>query len=166
MKFKKLTVENWMEIDPVSNLMVNMRTDEKLSGDFWAGEILRPELNENVPLELVEIFEVARSTMLYGWYFYPLYTHGVDQLSQLLDSAAYHKCEIENAPKKVKRFVQRVEWLIANGFIKEERRQQWDAGRSLRNSSAHRTKQHLLNQGMAMTYLYKTTEILNELFEA
>jgi hypothetical protein len=45
----------------------------QMDGNDWARHFLAVELHEDVPADVHDLFAVARGTMLYGWFFYPLY---------------------------------------------------------------------------------------------
>jgi hypothetical protein len=40
-----------------------------------------------VPEPIRELFDVARGAMIYGWFFYPLFRLGEDQLHRVVEAA-------------------------------------------------------------------------------
>src|SRR5438270_7929814 len=83
------------------------------------------------------LFAVARSTLPYGHYFYPLYTLGAEQLYRVADSAALHRYRDLGGPKSKRgrdpAFATRIDWLRERGAIAAEYIARWDGFRELRN---------------------------------
>lgn len=101
--FKKLTVDNWLEPDKVSSSFVGISTVDgqvhTISGNEWVSCILKPNLIEAVPTEIRALFEVARSALAYGYFFYPLYTLAGEQLFRVAETAVNLKCKEMGAPR-------------------------------------------------------------------
>jgi hypothetical protein len=76
--FKRITAENWQDADVP-------RLFGLTTPDNWIGAHLQPQLSPNVPQEIAALFEVARGSMIYGWFFYPLITLGAEQCYRVLD---------------------------------------------------------------------------------
>jgi hypothetical protein len=91
LRFKRLTVDNWQRPDPGLSIFVRLSLQDgstrPISGDDWAREILAIELSERVPLEIRRLFAVARGALVYGYFFYPLYTLGAEQLFRVAEAA-------------------------------------------------------------------------------
>ncbi len=51
-----------------------------LNGGDWVKKILRPALSKKTPKDVAYLFEVARGSMCYGFYFYPLFSMASEQL--------------------------------------------------------------------------------------
>lgn len=141
----------------------NTGIERCLTGSGWAAKILEPKLAEAVPEEVHRLFEVARGSMVYGWFYYPLYTLGSQHLYFVHEAATTHKCKLANAPP-MKNFSRQIEWLAKHGYIREERIGQWDAVRALRNGFAHAERQAIYTPGMAISDVWIATELINELF--
>ncbi|UTW51908.1 hypothetical protein KFF05_00445 [bacterium SCSIO 12827] len=167
MAFKKLNPENWDQHDPTSSVFVlvdkNGVSRTPMGGE-WARMILEPGLNDCVPRDVIELFEVARATVVYGWFFYPLFAVGCEQLFIVHEAAVIHRCKDVGAPKKAKSFAEKIDWLIGNGFLTESRRVQWTAVRQLRNSAAHKKNQSIFDPTMAVRNVEIAAELINELF--
>ena len=75
---KKITLDNWLVPEEIPNFWVKISNDSNTEKPYscgdWVAEILKPQLSENVPEEIVSLFEVARGALVYGNLFYPLYT--------------------------------------------------------------------------------------------
>lgn len=166
--FKKLTPDNWRELDDTGSHIVRIKPDntsESLSEDDWASIFLRYELSQTVPEEIRNLFGAAQGVFCYGCYFYPLYTLGSGQLFRVLEAALLNRCAQLGAPKKVKRYVEAIDWMKERGVLSEARYNQWNASRRLRNAFSHPDKQHLFSQPMAASNLEGAVELINELFE-
>jgi hypothetical protein len=154
---KHLTAENWLQPDETGRAFgaVNPATGERraASGDFWAKQFLAAELNDAVPAEIRDMWEVARGLALYGWLYYPLYAIAEHQLRRVADAAVLHRYKQAGGRRHKKRdpegdlrwpdFKSRVEWLIANGIVTPEKRRRWDTMRDLRNETTHASIRHL-----------------------
>lgn len=166
-KFKKLPPKNWRERDGTADHIVSIRDGKAVSldGDDWAATILGIELSPKAPAEVRDLFEVAQGALCYGWFFYPLYTVGSQQLYRVQEAALRHRCAALGAPKKVKTFLAMLEWLEQQGILPKSRLGQWDATRHLRNMSSHQEKQSIYDPIMAVSGLRTSVELINELFD-
>lgn len=167
-KFRTLTLDNWLETDPTLRLFVRLSPTSgqphPMTGDDWARPILQPALAETVPLEVRELFEVARGTLVYGYFFYPLYTIGYEQLFRVADAATLHKCRMMSAPPTLSSFRQRVDWLAARKLWTEQEKQVWLEFVTLRNYTSHPEYQPIQLPGMAISTLQQVVDYINALF--
>ncbi len=168
LKFKRLTVENWLDSDPTVAIFAGRLlpdgTNQPYSGDDWLRDILVPSLSEKVPLEVVELYEVARGALVYGYFFYPLYTLGFEQLFRVAEAAIVHKCAAMSAPTSRKHFVQRIDWLASQGVLSAEATRHWHSARELRNYASHPQRQTLTVPGEAIGALQRMANDINALF--
>ena len=70
--FKQLSVDNWREPDPMLGIFVRLSPTRELrrpTGDERAQKLLASALHEQVPEDVRRLFEVARGTLLYGYFF-------------------------------------------------------------------------------------------------
>lgn len=158
--FKEITPQNWREPDPV----LNGFGLKPASGEEWLGRILVPKLLDSVPQNVQALFEVARGVLVYGYFFYPLYTLGAEQLFRVADAAATHKCNAEGAPKSVDKFGKRVKWLADHNVIPQADVPRWDALRDFRNYSSHPERLTLGIPREAIYALHDVAEKINALF--
>src|SRR4051794_24132114 len=89
--FKRLSPGNWREADPVSTqFWRNSRLVGPIAmdGHDWARTFLAVELKGHVPESIRDLFDVARGALVYGWFFYPLFRLGEDQLHRVVEAAA------------------------------------------------------------------------------
>jgi hypothetical protein len=144
LRFKQLTVENYQESDPTLSLFVRMSSKDgsirTLTDADWAEKVLAVELSEQVPVEVRRLFAVARGALLYGYFFYPLFTLGTEQLFRIAESAVGHKCVAIGVPEKKledMNFQRRLAHLVDEGMISSVAHRRWDALRHLRNLTSH-----------------------------
>jgi hypothetical protein len=144
LRFKQLAVDNYLQPDPVLAIFVRMSEKDgstrTLTGDDWAEKILAVELSEQVPVEVRRLFAVARGALLYGYFFYPLFTLGTEQLFRVAESAVGHKCVAIGVPEKKledMNFQRRLAHLVDEGMISSMVHRRWDALRHLRNLTSH-----------------------------
>ena len=164
---KKLDVDNWDKHDDTSSALVavNQATglERCLTGAGWAEKILEPTLSEDVPVEIGNLFEVARGAMVYGWFYYPMFTLGSQHLYFVHDAATVQKCEDLGSPQ-LSNFNRRIDWLSKHRHISSNKLGQWRAVRELRNGFAHAKQQSLFSPDMAVSIVWVATDLLNELF--
>ncbi|MGI8483866.1 MAG: DUF4145 domain-containing protein [Thermomicrobiales bacterium] len=170
--FKTLTVENMQQSDPVLSIFVRLSAQDgsirKLAADEWAREILVVELSEQVPREVRRLFAVARGALVYGYFFYPLYTLGAEQLFRVAEAAVGHKCQdlgVSATKLKSLTFQKQLEYLVKQGTISTTDERRWDALRHLRNLSSHPEDQTILPPGVAIGELRRIAADLDGLFE-
>ncbi len=166
--FKALTLENWRQPDPVSAAFAGVSPLDgqfgSLSGDDWAYHVLAIPLAESVPEELRRLFEVARGTMLYGWFFYPAFTLASEQVLRVADAAVARRCRELESPRSVRTLDKRLTWLGERGDLSAEDLYRWDAVRHLRNLTSHPEDQNVLPPGMVISQLRLLAEAIGSLF--
>ena len=165
--FKEITSSNWLEPDRVLKGFVTISPSgrsQPITGDEYLNHILAPKLLESVPAEVQALFEVARGAMAYGYFFYPLYTLGAEQLFRVTEAAVGHKCEALGVPKSKGTFKKRIGWLVDQGTIPELELNRWQASRELRNVASHPDCQSILTPGNAISILEGIAEQINSIF--
>ncbi len=135
-----------------------------MTGEEWLALFLDPTLSKSVPDNVRTLFEVARGSLAYGYFFYPLYTLACEQLFRVAEAAVSEKCKILGAPKKTRRFKDKVQFLFDSQVISEEERLDWDAVRHFRNSTSHPQQQMILPPGAVASLLFRIGEKVNKLF--
>jgi hypothetical protein len=170
MGFKSLSVENWLERDPTMEIFGRMSlTDCSIftpTGEQRAEDFLQPQLGDHVPLEVRRLFEVARGALLYGYFFYPLYVLGSEQLFRVIETAVSEKCIAMKANRKIRngKFEDKLAYLRQEDVIPEAEWIRWDATRKLRNLASHPESQTLYGPPDALRNLWITTEQIHLLF--
>lgn len=164
---KKLSLDNWLEPDRASTVWIshiNAEGTHLIDAENRLREILEPTLDENAPEDVRRLFEVARATLAYGWFFYPLYTLASEQLYRVADAATVHKCRGMKAPKSRNTFDKRLNWLVEKGAILKSDKFDWDTARMGRNLGSHAESQTIVPPGSAMHSLRNIAEKMNKLF--
>lgn len=165
--FKELNEENWLEPDPLMALMVRADSDGAIAatqGRDLVRMVLEPSLGAAVPKEVQALFEVARSAMAYGFFFYPLYALAGQQIYRVCEAAVAHRCRSTGAPASVRTFQDGIRWLSQLALIPENRRLRWNAVRDLRNMTSHPKSQSIIGPGSAVHQVEVAAELINELF--
>jgi hypothetical protein len=144
MNFKRLTADDWDQPDETSRIFVRVSPVAgvvKMDGNDWARAFLAVELRDSVPSEVRDLFAVARGVLLYGWFFYPLYALGEEQLHRVADSAVAHRYRQLDGPRDKRArqpsLAERIEWLADHGAVPADTRPRWEAIRDLRNIGSH-----------------------------
>ena len=88
---KTLTVENWLQPDTIPGLFTRLSLNDGyaylMTAEDWVAQFLTPKLIESVPEEIQILFEVARGSLAYGYFFYPLYALAGEQLFRVGEAA-------------------------------------------------------------------------------
>jgi hypothetical protein len=166
---KIISIENFLTPDPTNLIFskVNTATGEVLPmpPEEWAQIFLAFELSKGVPSQLVNLFEVAKGAMLYGYFFYPLYTFGLEQVYRVADEAIVVKCEtIKASAKDRKTFETRINCLVRAGVLTAKGAGEWHIIRKIRNEASHAREQTVLPPGATALVLNHLVEKINALF--
>jgi hypothetical protein len=170
MGFKVLTPTNYTERDEANDAFGRINESGQVApvaGADRARAFLAVELGAHVAQEVRDLFEVARGTMLYGEFFYPLYTLGDEQTHRVADAAAHHRylqLGGELVDGRVPSFRRRIAWLIEHGAIPTEEEPRWDAYRELRNIASHPDFQQLHSPVDALASLRLVAQSVDALF--
>jgi hypothetical protein len=165
--FKEITPRNWLERDDVLRGFVRMSPSGQsipLTGEDWLRHILKPKLLDSVPTDVQALFEVARGALIYGYFFYPLFTLAAEQLFRVAEAAVAHKCKALGAPKSKETFKKRIRWLVEEGVIPSSEFGRWGATRELRNAASHPERQSIFTPGQAIGTLEGIAMQINSLF--
>ena len=168
-KFKKITTDNWLNPDDAWSYFVKISSVNggigPISAEDWITGILEPKLKDYVPENIQELFEIARYSMTYGFFFYPLITVAEEQLFRVVETAVTLKCKTIGAPKFVNKFHKRIDFLAHRNIIPEQEIENWHAIRQLRNIASHPDFQNISTPGEVIRILHRTSEEINFLFE-
>jgi hypothetical protein len=161
--FKSLTVDNWNVADPIHALFYQLSPSgmpEPTPPEIWVDKLLVPQLEDNVPAGVRDLFEVARGCCIYGYYFYPLYNLGIEQFYRVAEAALTAKCKALNATRGVTKLSRSIDFLAAEGYDVRD----WKAVRHLRNEASHPTfaQQQLPND--AFETMHFICKLINQLF--
>lgn len=165
--FKEITLENWSQPDPIHSYFVKLSPSGEafpMSGEDWVRPLLKPKLSETVPHDIKALLEVARGAMVYGYFFYPLWTLGAEQLFRVTEAAVSHKCKSLEAPKSKKRFEDRIDWLENEKAVSSTDKEKLHYIRKLRNVTSHPESQSILTPGLVIPLLKDIALIINSIF--
>jgi Domain of unknown function (DUF4145) len=170
--YKQINATNWRQIDKAPKSWCMMTAVAKAEAE-WITFFSNPKLEAKVPLEIAKLFEVSRGAMIYGWFFYPLLTLGVEQCYRLLDTGTRIRCNQlgiptviikKNRDKRSSSFKENIDALMKRGFVSKIDEARWEAVRNLRNLSSHPERQSLYDPGQAQGTLVLVANFLNCLF--
>jgi hypothetical protein len=173
---KKITKDNWLEVDPIiaSGVFVRLSlTDgsvQAITANDWTERLLASQIDPVVPEEIREAFQVARGAMLYGAFFYPLFTLGLEQVLRLTEAAARAKASavgisMSNAKRGYRDYRSILDELLAKKALTKDEHDRWSRMRQMRNLTTHAERQMVLPPGHALGMLNSITEMINGLFE-
>ncbi|MBU6445128.1 MAG: DUF4145 domain-containing protein, partial [Alphaproteobacteria bacterium] len=141
--------------------------------DTWIASVRDPQLSESVPVEIRKLYEVARSSIIYGYLCYPLLTLGIEQLHRVVELVARLRARDLGCATKRKSFdgqaqlpafKEAIDWLVDKSVIPQSDRDRWDAMRHLRNIASHPTTQTILMPGNAISFLRWALEAVELLY--
>ena len=165
--YKQITKETWLKPDRISTsfLVVSPEkgVDDIKKGEMYLTMILQPHLNEDIPIEVKKLYEVARGALVYGYFFYPLYSLACEQLFRVGEAAIIFRCKTFS-PRLAKRtFKEKIEFLFKKGILNELEKQRWHALRDLRNITSHPVDQSIYAPGEVIGILAQMAEDINTL---
>jgi hypothetical protein len=165
---KRLTLANWTEPDPANEHFVRysdiLQEMVAMDGGDWARLFLGCDLQDHVPDEIRDMFEVARGAVLYGWFFYPMYELGQEQLFRVSEAAARRCCAALGNESERLSFYAAIGFLAKKGVIDADDRHRWEAARKLRNSSSHPERASVMPPGAIASLVEATATDINHLF--
>jgi len=166
--YKQITKETWLKPDRISTsfLLVPPETgvNDKKKGEMYLDMILQPHLNEDVPIEVRKLYEVARGALVYGYFFYPLYTLACEQLFRVGEAAIIFRCKMFSPQLAKRTFEKKIEFLFKQGILNDLEKQRWHALRELRNISSHPIDQSIYPPGPVIGILTQMSDDINTLF--
>lgn len=167
---KEFSIKNFLEVDPAA-FAISFMVDangifSQMTAETWAKIILEFNLEEAVPEDVRNLYQTARGAYLYGYFFYPLFTLGAEQLYRVTEAAAHAKCVQLIAPKnKLKNFQEHIKFLARENVISNQDLQTWEFFRELRNGSSHAKSQNIYPPEFFINALREVTEEVNKLFD-
>jgi hypothetical protein len=166
--FKELTPQNWLEPDPTNHFFgrISPAGWTQLSGSEWAEAFLAVELSERVPANVRELFAVARGALLYGWFYYPLFRLGEEQLYRVGEAAVRSRYRSHGGSKQRPSFEEAIAFLVEAGVIRSGGEPRWTAMRQLRNISSHAEESAAMPPGAALSSLRHMAADIESLFSA
>lgn len=164
---RSLTLENWSDPDPVSQMFAIIAHDgtaRPISANEYVAGFLEPELSPDVPTSIRALFETARGALCYGWFFHPLCTLASDQLYRVVEAALRHQYRELGNGRRAPNFSSLIDAAFRDGRFPEHMRGQLNALRELRNHASHPENQTIIGTGSAQRTLSLVADFLNTLF--
>lgn len=172
---KTITKDNWLEVDSImaSGFFARFSmTDgvKPLPANDWVERFLVPTLSPNVPDDVRGLFEVARGAMLYGVFFYPLFTLGLEQAFRLMEAAAKAKAtslgiSMGKTKGRYRSYGAILAELFAKKALTKTEYEWWSNAKEFRNETTHAMSQPVLMPPQIVGMLTSITEAINRLFE-
>jgi hypothetical protein len=104
--------------------------------------------------------------MVYGCYYYPLFTLGFEELYRVKEAAFREAVLLAGAPKNTVRgtYERMQTWAKEANLIDEAEANRWQASRSLRNAYSHKMSRTLVGPNDAISNLDTTVELIEKLY--
>ena len=158
LQFSRITQDNWLLADRKN------RTPFGAWKKDWVKPFLEPCLEATVPRDVIKVFEIARGSMIYSWFFYPLATLGFEQCTRVAEFAIRERCQLLG--RKPGMFAANIATLKANGLISATDEPRWQAMRRIRNDRSHVNGFMLMDPMQAAGVLHVSAELINKLFSS
>lgn len=164
--FKKLTLANWRE--PSVPQVFPGLTEEN-----WVKRVMEPTLIDAVPEDVRKLFEVARGSILYGWFFYPLLTLASEQIYRVQEAAVRERCILagiptetlkKNGDRKPIGFNALLDKLRKHGILPADEDSAWENTKDLRNLVSHPRRQSINVPSAAIMTVRVAARRINQLF--
>jgi hypothetical protein len=130
----------------------------------WARAFLAVDLRQHVPDEIRGLYRVAQGCMLYGWFFYPLFRLGEEQLHRVAEAAVKARYVQLGGPQRDPTFKAATDYLVTRDVIPAADLDRWDAIRTLRNMASHPRTQVVMTPGPVLAMLKASAHDINRLF--
>lgn len=154
-KVDRFSPSRWLQPDPTLALFQKLShldgSVAVMTAEDWFEVWQHATIDSPVPVDIINLFEQARACLAYGYFFYPLYALGIEQLLRVADAALAVKCDALGAPAKT--FEKRIDWLAAHGDRPSFDPDHWHGLRKFRNETSHHSRRILLTPAAAMQLL-------------
>jgi len=121
-------------------------------------------VSDAVPSELRILFEFAKGAMVYGVFFYPLYTLGWEQLSRVFEAMVTTKVSSLDPSRGASSLFDKLQWLKDHGHLPASDSDKYDLFRQWRNRVAHPKEHTLVGPPDARRMLREMRDLLDFLF--
>lgn len=163
---KRITPQNWLEPDTSG---ASAGTDPLA----WRDAFLAIRLEKWVPKEIAAMFEAARASVIYGRFFAPLVTLGVEHCYWVLESGVRARCAQLGLPVTVQdkqgkghalSFSHNLRQLMDQGVIAEADAELWRQAGELREWATQPKQDNSLGLDHVVTAFTRAATLLNKLF--
>ena len=169
MQSERFTPDRWLQPDPTlsvfSKLDLITGAVEPMAAEDWF-VVWRDAAVDSpaVPADIVNRIEQARACLAYGFFYYPLYALGVEQLLRVAEAALALRCEELNAPRNIRTFEKRIDWIASDSVIQNFDRDHWHMMRKMRNETTHGAFRMLLTPAAAKQLLHDVVDAITAFF--
>jgi hypothetical protein len=164
----RFTAERWLQPDPALAVFTKLNLDEgtvsPMTSEDWFAVWQHATVDAPVPTEIINLFEQARACLAYGFFYYPLYTLGAEQLLRVAEASLAVKCAALGAPRAVRTLEKRIDWLAKNAAIPGFDGDRWHSLRKLRNATTHHAERMLLTPASVQQLLHEVASALTCVF--
>lgn len=163
---KRITPQNWLKSD-ATGAMANV---DPLA---WRDNLLAISLDDRVPEAIAAMFETARGSVIYGGFFAPLVTLGVEHCYWVLEAGVRTRCAQLGLPVSfqdkqgkahVLSFAHNLRQLTDKGVIAREDATLWKQAGELREWAALPKHPDQIGPDHAATAISRAAALLNKLF--
>lgn len=164
---RRLSPEQWLQPDPSIPFIKFSPIDgsaQPMTPEDWVPVWRDSTLYEPVPTDIINRFEQARACIAYACFFYPLYGLGIGQLLRVADAALLVRCGQLDAPKEVKTFEKRIDWLASVHAVSGFEPTYWHRLRLFRNEETHEARPTIVTPGAAQNFLRMISDEIQRLF--
>lgn len=166
-QFKNVTVDNWLEPDPLYAGLVNLNkvdgTISATTGADWIRYMDGHRLAAEVPEEVRHAFDFAAGAVGYSYFYYPILTLVAQQELRIADFAIDKLFDARGITPKPQSFKRRLEILHKRGLLSDGEFGRWDAIRNLRNHSTHPPWQQNWGHAMSLEIVKAVAEAISDL---
>jgi len=165
--YKKISCENLFECDQVMSafrILLPNGKNRVITLKEWFNKIFQKKLNDSIPIVVSEQIEITRNIMVYGYFFYPIFTFASEQLTRIAENAINIRCNSLQCPKSKKTFKEKIEWLHKNSLLSKESYLKWESIIKLRNKFSHPEKQSIITPFMGIELINNIVEEINNLY--
>jgi hypothetical protein len=161
---------NWLSADPVSLVTMGGALDDEAgvvalvqTGNLLAEHFCACEVSAAVSEEPARLFHVARGTIVYAVFFYPLFDIGLEKALAAVEVATKETCNARAMPKRNKKSQSdRIDWLCDSGWIDTSACRAMHSARLLRNHAIH-DRQSLVGPGSVSRGFHRVRDLLEML---
>ena len=164
----RLSPDRWLQSDPKIPFVKFSTIDgspQPMTPEDWVPVWRDSALHAPVPVDIINRFEQARACIAYACFFYPLYGLGVGQLLRVADAALLVKCVQLHAPKNIKTFEKRIDWVASMRAVAGFDAKYWHGLRHFRNEDVHERAATIVSPGAAQPFLRAISDEIQRLFE-
>jgi len=137
--------------------------DPTKQGRIDLQQLSKIEMAEAAPEEVQVMFDVAKATISYGWFYYPLYSVGTDRLEMTVELAVTLGFETL-AQRERSTYRSAIAWLCENGHINESLCEELQTSRLSRNDALHPRFQSIRMFGGAVRHAHYVAGLLDRYY--